>query len=121
MGCRHCVVSAIRSRALHRLALAVGVVPLNQGCAGLALPVGAAAMSGGASGIVRAGTAYTLGGTAYRTFTVPFHELHACVRETLTRLDFDIVDDHLGAEASRLEAEAAHRTVKIKLTPVTRR
>jgi hypothetical protein len=105
---------------LHRLALAVGVVLANQGCAGLALPaVGAAAVSGSAGGIVRAGTEYTLSGTAYRTFTLPFHELHARVRETLTRLEFEIVDDELLATEGRLEAAAARRTVKIRLTPVT--
>jgi hypothetical protein len=75
------------------LALLVLVAVAFSGCAGIALgALGAAVISSGAGSAVKAGTEYSLGGTAYRTFTLSLEDLAAIVRRTLDRMELPIAE-----------------------------
>jgi hypothetical protein len=101
--------------------LVAAVFPLaTAGCTGIELTaLGVAALSAGAGGVVKAGTEYTLTGSAYRTFSVSLDELAAAVRTTLVRLQFTVdeavADDH---ELS-IEAAGIARTLQLRFTPIT--
>ena len=90
------------------------------GCAGVALPaLGAAALSGGVGSVVKAGTEYTLLGTAHRTFSLPVDELGPTVRATLERLAFVLDEARVDGTEVTIEARGIDRAVHLKLTPVT--
>jgi hypothetical protein len=93
---------------------------LSAGCTGLEVAaLGAAAVSAGAGSVVKAGTEYTLGGTAYRTFSVPLDDLAAVVRGALGRMQLDV--EHARAVEGELVvvATGVDRTVHLRLTPIT--
>jgi hypothetical protein len=69
--------------------------------------------------VVRAGTEYTLTGTAYRTFTLSLEELAAVVRRTLDRMELPIVEAAAHDERLTLEAEGIDRTVRLTFTPIS--
>lgn len=99
------------------LALLTG---LATGCTGIELPaLGAAALSAGVGNAVRAGTEYTVGGTAYRTFTLSLEDLAAVVRGALERMDLPITE--ATAEDARLVfvAEGIDRTLRLTFTPIS--
>jgi hypothetical protein len=90
------------------------------GCAGVALPaLGAAALSGGVGSVVKAGTEYTLLGTAYRTFSLPLDELAPAIRVTLDRLQFVLDEAHADDTELTIEAHGLDRSVHLRLTPIT--
>jgi hypothetical protein len=70
---------AARLRVRHvAIAALAAVTGLTTGCTGLELPaLGAAAISAGAGSAVKAGTEYTMTGTAYRTFSLSLENLAA--------------------------------------------
>jgi hypothetical protein len=103
-----------------RLALLVAVTGLATGCTGIELgALGAAAMSAGVGNAVRAGTEYTMTGTAYRTFSLPLEDLARVVRETLTRLDLPVTEAVAEDEVLRFRAEGIERTVQLSFTPIS--
>ena len=90
------------------------------GCTGLELPaLGAAAISAGAGSVVKAGTEYTLTGTAYRTFSLSLEDLASTVRHTLERLELPVTA--AAAHGTRLDftAEGIGRSVRMELTPIS--
>ena len=90
------------------------------GCAGVALPaLGAAALSGGVGSVVKAGTEYTLLGTAHRTFSLPIDQLAPVVRVTLERLAFALDETRVDDTELTIEASGIERSVHLKLTPIT--
>ena len=93
---------------------------LATGCTGIELPaLGAAALSAGMGNAVRAGTEYTLTGTAYRTFTLSLEDLAATVRRTLDRMDMPVTEASAHDTQLRLTAEGLNRTVYLSLTPIS--
>ena len=90
------------------------------GCAEVALPaLGAAALSGGVGSVVKAGTEYTLLGTAHRTFSLPIDQLAPSVRATLERLAFVLDETRVDDTELTIEASGIDRSVHLKLTPIT--
>jgi hypothetical protein len=90
------------------------------GCAGVALPaLGAAALSGGVGSVVRAGTEYTLLGTAHRTFSVPVDDVARAVGATLERLQFTLDGARVDGVDLVVEASGIDRTVDMRLAPIT--
>lgn len=93
---------------------------LAAGCSGIELPaLGAAALSAGAGGAVKAGTEYTLLGTASHTFSVPLDDLAPLVRATLARLELPIDEAEAVEHELRIVSHGIGRTVRLKLTPIT--
>ena len=90
------------------------------GCAGVALPaLGAAALSGGVGSVVKAGTEYTLLGTAHRTFSLPLDELAPAVRATLERLQFVVDEARADDTELTIDASGLERSVHLRFTPIT--
>jgi len=104
-----------------RLAVPLAVAALASGCTGIELPaLGAAALSAGLGNAVRAGTEYTLTGTAYRTFSLPLDDLAGVVRQTLDRMDFPIAEEKLEDGRLTIDAEGIHRALHLTFTPISR-
>jgi hypothetical protein len=103
-----------------RLVLLVVLAALAGGCTGIELPaLGAAALSAGVGNAVKAGTEYTVGGTAYRTFSLPLEDLSAAVRRTLERLELPVTEAKVHDTRLTLVAEGIGRTVKLTFTPIS--
>lgn len=110
------------SRVGHTLALLVAaVISLAAGgCTGIEVSaLGVAALSAGAGSVVRAGTEYTLTGTAYRTFGLSLDDLSTVVRSTLARLEFTVQDAVAADHELIIEAAGIERTVHLRFTPIT--
>ncbi|OGL18602.1 MAG: hypothetical protein A3F92_03945 [Candidatus Rokubacteria bacterium RIFCSPLOWO2_12_FULL_71_22] len=98
---------------------AVGLVALlgTQGCAAVGLT-----MLGIGGGVAAGtGTAYTLDGIAYRTFTAPVEEMRRATLASLKRMDIGVESDDVTAEGRALVAKAADRTVYVDLERLTGR
>ena len=103
-----------------RLGLVAALAGLATGCTGIELPaLGAAALSTGMGSAVRAGTEYTLTGTAYRTFTLSLEDLAAVVRRTLERMELPLTDAAAHDAQLVLVAEGIDRTVRLTFTPIS--
>jgi hypothetical protein len=108
----------VQSRRL--VLLVVALAGLATGCTGIELPaLGAAALSAGMGNVVRAGTEYTMTGTAYRTFSLSLEDLAATVRRTLDRMDMPVTDALVDDIRLELTAEGINRTVRLTLTPIS--
>jgi hypothetical protein len=100
--------------------LLAALAGLATGCTGVELPaLGAAALSAGVGNAVRAGTEYTLGGTAYRTFTLSLEDLAAVVRRTLDRMELPVTEAAAHGERLELTAEGINRTLRLTFTPIS--
>jgi hypothetical protein len=106
---------------LTRLALLVALALSSSGCiAAAALPIGMAALSGGASSAVKAGTDYTLGGAAYRTFSAPQDEVRRAVRAAFAGVEITVTEDEpLDNGAHWIEGTALNREIHVRLEPLT--
>lgn len=104
-----------------RLVLLVLVVSGAGGCA--ALPVsmlGAAALSGGANSVARAGTEYTMGGVARRTVSMPAEEVHDTALATLKRLGIKMTEEERERDGRAvLRGTAYERGVVVTIEPVS--
>jgi hypothetical protein len=107
-------------RSIPALLVAAALPLATGGCAGIELTaLGVAALSAGAGGVVKAGTEYTLTGSAYRTFSVSLDELSTAVRSTLTRLQFTVQEAVAEDHELSLEAAGIERTVNLRFTPIS--
>lgn len=99
--------------------LLAGLLVLG-GCAALApAAVGTAAIGAGAGSLVKAGTEYTLGGAAYRTFSAPLAEVYEGLRRTFEDLQITITDERFAGGEVRIHGVAIDRTFTVVLDPVT--
>ena len=91
------------------------------GCAALPLgAIGAAAISGGASTVARAGTEVTLGGTARRTISLSADAVHETALTTLARIGIKVTGEERDDEGHTvLRGRAYDRSVAVKIEPVT--
>jgi hypothetical protein len=92
------------------------------GCAAIAIPpaaVGAAAVSGSAGGLVRAGTEYTMAGAAYRTFSSPVKDVYEAVHETFQKLQITPTKESFGGGDVTIQGVAIDRKFTITLDPIT--
>jgi len=96
---------------------AVGLVALlgAQGCAAVGLTL----LASGVGVAAGTGTAYTLDGIAYRTFTAPLQLMRQATLASLKRMDIDVETDDETAEGRAMVAKAADRTVYIDLERLT--
>jgi hypothetical protein len=102
------------------LVLLAALTTLASGCTGIELPaLGAAALSAGVGNAVKAGTEYTVTGTAYRTFTLPLEDLSAVVQRTLERMELPVTGAAVHGTRLTLTAEGIDRTVKLTFTPIS--
>jgi len=90
------------------------------GCAALPLAaLGGAALESGAGAVVKTGTEYTTGGTAYRTFTIPQNAVRAAVLEAFDRTGVTVKDEKDKGDDERITGELRKRTVRVRLTPLS--
>jgi hypothetical protein len=103
-----------------RVVLLVAAAGLAAGCTGIELPaLGAAALSAGVGNAVRAGTEYTVTGTAYRTFTLSLEDMAKVVRHTLDRMELPITAAAVKGAQLTYVAEGIERTVRLTFTPIS--
>ncbi len=104
------------------LVLALASALSRSGCAAIAIPpaaVGAAAVSGSAGGLVRAGTEYTMAGAAYRTFSSPVKDVYEAVRETFQKLEITPTNESFDGADVTIHGAAIDRKFTVKLDPIT--
>jgi hypothetical protein len=101
-------------------AAALAGIVAQQGCAAipLAAVVGPVLDAGGGV-LLKTGTEYTASGTAYRTFTLPLHDVHAGVLEAFRRTQVTIKQDEVSAKDEQVVGLLQHRVVYVRLTPLT--
>jgi hypothetical protein len=88
-----------------------------QGCAAIGLVV-----LGTAGGVAAGqGTAYTLDGIAYRTFTAPMEQVRRATHTTCKRMDMALKTDEVTDTGRELVAQAGDRKVHIELERLTAR
>ena len=103
-----------------RVLIVASVAGLATGCTGIELPaLGAVALSAGVGNAVRAGTEYTVTGTAYRTFTLSLEDLATVVRRTMDRMDLPITEAEAHGTKLKFTAQGIDRTVHLSLTPIS--
>jgi len=109
---RPCRVSAV----VHALVFAVAL----PGCAALPLAAFSGGMlQAGGGALVKTGTEYTSSGAVYRTFAIPLADVHAAVLEAFHRTDISVAQDEVSPKGQRVVGEAQHRTVRVRLIPLT--
>jgi hypothetical protein len=92
------------------------------GCAALGITGGAvtvAAVGAGAGEVLRAGTEYSVTGTALRTFTAPVGAMEEVIRSALSRMAFTIERDEEMNPGRRIVATGIGRTIEIELEPLS--
>jgi hypothetical protein len=92
------------------------------GCAALGITGGAvtvAAVGAGAGEVLRAGTEYSLTGTALRTFTASMDIMAEVTRSTLSRMAFTIEREENMSPGRRIVATGIGRTIEIELEPLS--
>jgi hypothetical protein len=90
---------------------------VTQGCAGAGLTL----LGVGAGTAAGSGTAYTLDGIAYRTFTAPIDDVRRATSRSLRRMDMQVKTDQPTDSGRSIVALASERTVTIELEKLTAR
>lgn len=108
---------SLRRRRVLSLAALVVSAFAAQGCAAVGLTLFGAA-AGTAAG---AGTAYTLDGIAYRTFTASLDDMQRATALSLKRMDIPVETDEPTETGRHLVAQAGDRTIDIELHRMTPR
>ena len=106
-----------RPRAALVAPLAALVLLGAQGCAAVGLTLFAT----GAGIAAGTGTAYTLDGIAYRTFTAPIDDMRRATLASFRRMDIAVERDQVTDEGRELVAKAADRTVYVEFERLTTR
>ena len=75
----------------------------------------------GAGTAAGTGTAYTLDGVAYRTFTAPLDDVRRATSTSLKRMDLRVKTDQTTESGRTIVALASDRTVSIELEKLTSR
>ena len=105
-----------------RLAAVLALALMTSGCvAAAALPaLGLSAMGDVTGAGAKASIDYTIGGTAYRTFSAPLDDVRCALLQTLSDLEIDIIEDETPDDGSaEIVAEALKRKIRVQLEPVT--
>lgn len=105
----------------HVATLAFAVFSLG-GCAALGITGGAvavAAVGAGAGEVLRAGTEYSVTGTAFRTFTASVETMREATRSTLSRMAFTFEREEEMSPGRRIVATGIGRTIEIELEPLS--
>ena len=107
----------MRRRLLGLATVMLAVLPGLQGCAAVGLT-----LFGTAAGVTAGqGTAYTLDGIAYRTFTAPLDDVRRATLASLKRMDVALQKDDVTADGRELVGQAGDRTIYIELERLTAR
>jgi len=105
-----------------RLAAVLALSLMASGCVAVAaLPaLGLAAMGDVAGAGTKAGIEYSIGGTAYRTFSAPLDDVRCAVLQSFSDLEIDITEDETPDDGTaQISAEAFRRKITVRLEPVT--
>lgn len=105
-----------------RLAAVLALALMASGCvAAAALPaLGLSAMGDVAGAGAKAGIDYSIGGTAYRTFSAPLDDVRCAVLQSFSDLEIDIAEDETPDDDSvKISAEAFRRKITVQLEAVT--
>jgi hypothetical protein len=105
----------------HAAVLAFALLSLG-GCAALGITGGAvavAAVGAGAGEAFRAGTEYSLTGTAFRTFTASAETMHEATRSTLSRMAFIVEREEEMSPGRRVVATGIGCTIEIEIEPLS--
>jgi uncharacterized protein DUF3568 len=106
-----------RPRGFRAALCAVTVALATQGCAG----AGLALFGVGAGTAAGTGTAYTLDGIAYRTFTASLDDVRRATATSLRRMDIRVKTDRATESGRSIAAAAGDRKVAIDLEKLTGR
>jgi len=104
-------------RGLRSVAALLGLAVAIQGCAAGKLTL----LGVGAGTAASTGTAYTLDGVAYRTFTASLDEVRRATSTSLKRMDVRVRSDRASDSGRSIVALAGDRTVAIELERLTAR
>ena len=104
-------------RSVGVVATLLGLVVVVHGCAGAGLTL-LGVSAGTAAGT---GTAYTLDGIAYRTFTAPLDDVRRATSRSLRRMDIHVKTDRPTDSGRVIVALANERTVTVELEKLTGR
>lgn len=99
------------------LLLIVGAGLAASGCAAVGLTL----LGVGAGLAAGTGTAYTLDGIAYRTFSAPIEDVHRATLIAFRRMDVTLEDDAETSEGRTLLGQAGDRQVHLELERLTTR
>jgi hypothetical protein len=99
------------------VAALIGLVVSTQGCAA----AGVTLLGVGAGTAAGTGTAYTLDGVAYRTFTAPLDDVRRATSRSLKRMDIRVKTDRATDSGRSIVAQANDRTVTIELEKLSAR
>jgi hypothetical protein len=105
----------------HVAVLGLALLSLG-GCAAIGITSGAvavAAVGAGAGEVLRAGTEYSLTGTAFRTFTASVPTMHEATLSTLSRMAFTIEREEEMSPGQRIVATGVGCTIEIELEPLS--
>ena len=125
MPCRRRRTNARRAMRRERVVVAVAyagmLAVVAQGCAAIPLAaVSGAVLQTGGGALLKTGTEYTASGVVRRTFTIPVEDVHAAVVEVFCRADLTLDSDETAKDGRRaMVSDAEHRTVRVRLTPLT--
>jgi len=95
---------------------------MTSGCiAAAALPaLGLSAMGDVAGAGAKAGIDYSIGRTAYRTFSAPLDDVRCAVLQTFSDLEIEITEDETSDDGNaQIVAEALKLKIRVQLEPVT--
>ena len=107
----------MRRRLLGLATVMLAVLPGLQGCAAVGLT-----LFGTAAGVTAGqGTAYTLDGIAYRTFTAPLDDVRRATLASVKRMDIALQKDDVTADGRELVGQAGDRMIYIELERLTAR
>jgi hypothetical protein len=104
-------------RSVGAVATLLGLAVVGHGCAGAGLTL----LGVGAGTAAGTGTAYTLDGIAYRTFTAPLDDIRRATSRSLRRMDIHVKADRPTDSGRTIVALANERTVTIELEKLTGR
>lgn len=104
-------------RGLLSVTAVVGFALAMQGCAAGGLTL----LGVGAGTAASTGTAYTLDGVAYRTFTAPLDDVRRATSTSLRRMDVRVKTDRATDSGREIVAQAGDRAVAIELERLTAR
>jgi Protein of unknown function (DUF3568) len=99
------------------IAILLGTIVLIQGCAGAGLTL----LGVGAGTAAGTGTAYTLDGIAYRTFTASLEDVRRATARSLRRMDMPVKTDRATDSGRTMVALANDRTVTVDLEKLSAR
>src|SRR6266478_2370348 len=102
-------------RSSIRVVILLGILPLLNGCAAVALTM----LGVGAGVATGTSVSYTFDGVAYRTFTAPLPKVESATRTALNRMGIKVDATSKTEQGKALSATASDRQIEIEFEAVS--